>query len=160
MFLYGREVNVTDNVHVTDLLDGDISHKIKPTLVSDSIVTSEGIHQMLFRITNSLGDTVELQLPIEIYPTGKYNAALSLTDYLVYVPVGSRVDLYDYLDHFDWGDESVSLNHSIPDDVRVQITGRVNTSVAGVYPVNYVVTYENGLSVYKAISKVIVVVEG
>jgi hypothetical protein len=70
------------------------------------------------------------------------------------------VDLYDYLDHFDWGDESVSLNHSIPEDVRVQITGRVNTSVAGVYPVNYVVTYENGLSVYKAISKVIVVVEG
>lgn len=160
LFLYGRDVDIESNVHVLDMVDGDISHKIKPTLVSQVPVSSEGIHQMLFRITNSLGDTVELQMPVEIYPTGKYNANLSLTDYLVYIPKGSAFDPYDYLEEFSSEFDTISLRGNIPTEIHTVISGQVNTNVSGVYPITYTVTYEKELTSFTALSKLIVIVEG
>ena len=160
LFLYGRDVNIEDNVNAFDLIDGDISHKIKPTLVSQVPLSTEGIHQMLFRITNTLGDTVELQLPVEIYPTGKYNATMTLTEYLIYLPRGGAFDAYDYLDAFRYSDNNVTLRNNIPEGVDIAIEGQVNSSVPGVYPITYTITYESGFTTFSAISKLIVVVEG
>ena len=108
MYLVGREVSVERSIHAYDLIDGDISRKVKPTLVSELALTVEGTHQMMFRVTNSLGDTVELQLPVEIYPTSKYTAQLNLTEYLVYIPKGSSFDANDYLKDFTYQDMIVS----------------------------------------------------
>ncbi len=160
LYLYGRNFDIDSAVHVYDVIDGDISRKIKPTLVSQVSVSTEGIHQMLFRITNSLGDTVELQLPVEVYPTSKYNATLTLTEYLIYIPQGSNFDAYDYLDQFRYGDNAISLREFLPMDIKTTIDGRVDTNIAGVYPVTYTVSYEVGMASYTALSKLIVIVEG
>ncbi len=160
MFLYGRDVSVEKYVHVIDVIDGDISHKIKPTLISQVPLSSEGIHQMMFRITNSMGDTVELQLPVEIYPTGKYDASLTLKDYLVYLPKGSSFNAEDFLGTFTHHDMSISLDNGVPMNLKLMISGSVNTDVKGVYPVTYTVSYERGQYTYSAVSKLIVIVEG
>lgn len=160
LFLYGRDVDIVSKVHVTDLIDGDISHKIKPTLMSDVPVSSEGVHLVLFRVTNSLGDTVEIQIPVEIYPTGKYNSTLTLTQYMIYIPQGGSFDPYDYLGHFTCDVGEFSLGGNIPEDIRVQFSGQVSTDIPGIYPISYLVTKENQKTSYTALSKLIVVVEG
>lgn len=160
LYLYGRNFDIDSAVHVYDVFDGDISRKIKPTLVSQVPVSTEGIHQMLFRITNSLGDTVELQLPIEVYPTSKYNATLTLTDYLIYIPQGSSFNAYQYLNQFRYGDETISMRGALPLNVKTTVDGLVDTGTAGVYPVTYTVNFEAGLVSYTALSKLIVIVEG
>lgn len=160
LYAYGRDIDIVNRVGAIDCIDGDISHKIKPTLVSELPVSSEGIHQIFFRVTNSRGDTSVLQMPAEVYPTGKYNALLSLKEYLMYIPVGDSFDAEDYLDLFVYSDVTVSLSESIPEDYRVVTEGKVDTSKPGVYPVSYTVTYSGGGFAYTAYSKLIVIVEG
>jgi hypothetical protein len=160
LFLYGRDVSIEKNVHVYDVIDGNISHKIKPTVVSQVPLSSEGIHEMLFRVTNSMGDTVELQLPVEIYPTGKYDANLTLKEYLIYLPKGSSFNAEDYLGTFYYQDMDIALWNGVPLNLKLTISGHVNADVQGVYPVAYTVSFEQGQNTISAISKLIVIVEG
>lgn len=160
LYAYGQDIDIVNRVGAIDCIDGDISHKIKPTLVSELPVSSEGIHQIFFRVTNSHGDTSVLQMPAEVYPTGKYNALLSLKEYLIYLPVGSTFDAVAYLDKFAYSDVTVSLADSLPDDYRLALDGKVDTSKAGVYPVSYTVTFSGNGYLCTAYSKLIVIVEG
>lgn len=160
LYPYGRDVDIVSRVGATDCIDGDISHRIKPTLVSEIPVSSEGIHQILFRVTNTLGDTVELQMPAEVYPTGKYSATLSLTKYLTYISVGDSFTAEDYLYNVQYSDKTVRLNKNLPNEYRLVLDGKVDTSTPGVYPISYTLNFSvSGLS-YSAYSKLIVIVEG
>lgn len=160
LYLPGREVEVVNRIMATDMIDGDISHRIKVTAVSEIPVTSEGVHDMLFRVTNSMGDTAELIIPAEVYPTGRYNADLLLSDYLVYIRAGETFDAKQYLHFFKHGDTSVFLGAALPEAYQLVTRGNVDTSIAGVYPVSYTLTYTKNNTVYTAYSKLIVIVEG
>ncbi len=160
LYPYGRDVDIVNRVNATDMIDGDISHRIKATVISEVAVSSEGVHDMLFRVTNSMGDTVELIMPAEIYPTGKYNAELLLTEYLIYVPVGENFDARDYLHYFKYDDTSVFLGSALPPAYRLTTRGNVDTSIPGVYPVSYTLSYSEDRITYTACSKLIVIVEG
>lgn len=160
LYPYGRDVDIVNRVTVTDVIDGNISHRIKATVVSEIPVSSEGVHNMLFRVTNSLGDTTEVILPAEIYPTGKYTADLLLTDYLIYIPVGEKFDARQYLHYFNYAETSVFLGSALPPSYRLVTNGNVNTDVPGVYPVSYTLTYSVENINYTAYSKLIVIVEG
>lgn len=160
LYPYGRDVDIVNRVSATDVIDGNISHRIKATVISEIPVSSEGVHNILFRVTNSLGDTTEVILPAEIYPTGKYTADLLLTDYLVYIPVGEKFDAQQYLHYYNYADTSVFLGSALPPSYRLVTGGNVNTDVPGVYPVSYTLTYSADNHSYTAYSKLIVIVEG
>lgn len=160
LYSYGRDVDIVSRVGALDCIDGDISHKIKPTLVSEIPVSSEGIHQVLFRVTNSLGDTVELQMPAEVYPTGKYNATLTLSEYLIYIPVGGSFTADDYLKAVQYSDSVVALNGFLPSEYRLIVDGKVDSQTPGVYPISYTLNFSNSGYSYIAYSKLIVIVEG
>ena len=86
VFEYGSGFDVMSYVGAQDAVDGDISHLVKSTLVSGgSSVTTEGEHEVQFRVTNSLGDSAQLVLPIEVYPAKSYNAELTLKNYIIYL---------------------------------------------------------------------------
>lgn len=160
LYPYGREMNFIDRVQAIDLIDGNISHRIKFTIISEGTITNEGVHEVLFRVTNSYGDTSELIIPAEIYPLGEYNAELLLSDYLVYVPVGESFDPNAYLQYFKYDDTSVILGDTLPPAYRLTTRGNVNTSVPGVYPVSYTLAYTVDNYTFTAYSKLIVIVEG
>ena len=97
---------------------------------------------------------------------GTYQASVSLTDYLIYLPVGATFNPKDYLNSFSMGNETTSLENGIPKDLSLQTVGTVNTKIPGVYSVGYTVTYavtntgNPGESrTYSGYSKLIVVVE-
>ena len=68
-----------------------------------------GSHMVQFQVTNSLGDTVSETFPVEVISSGIYNAALELTDYLVYLPKDAQFYPAQYLKSFTWLGEQDSL---------------------------------------------------
>lgn len=158
--------DVMSIITASDLLDGDISRRIRATTVSEEPVSGVGVHQVEFRVSNSLGDTVRLVLPLEVYPAGSYSATLTLTDYLIYLPAGAKFSPEAYLDTFFWRNEELSLQEGLPEYLLLEIDGTVDTRTPGVYSLGYTVrfategeTYQGGQS-YAGHSRLTVVVEG
>lgn len=146
----------------TDMVEGDISHRIRITSLDQSSISALGDHEVELRVSNSLGDTVKLVVPVEVYQAGSYDANVELTDYLVYVPVGSTFRAKDYLSAYIRSGDRVSLEDGIPAEYSLYISGQVNTDTPGVYPVGYRITElsSDADKSYVGYTKLIVVVEG
>lgn len=158
VYASGSSFDLLAAIRAEDMVDGDISYRIKATSLDETAVTAAGLHSVQFRVTNSMGDTVELTLPVEVY-TERYNAQLTLTDYLVYIQPGQRFDYMDYLDEFTVRDEVTKLHGTIPSDVILQVTGWVDTETPGVYALLMTMTQEQGTMSYVGCTQLVVVVE-
>lgn len=159
--------DIMSPVGAWDVVDGDIQHRIRATSLTESRVVGVGIHNVHFQVTNSLGDTSEIVLPVEIVETGSYDADLTLKETLIYIPQGAKFQPNSYLNSFTYRTEEVSLRYGLPEGFSLKTTGEVNTQTPGVYPVGYTVTYTirhdtNSELDQKIVgySKLIVVVEG
>lgn len=160
LYLDGNTFDVLDRVQAEDVLDGDISRRVRATAMSNESIGNPGIHEVVFRVTNSLGDTSEVVLPVEVFASDTYRANLTLTDYLVYLRAGSGFNPRDYLYEFTILDERYYLRGTFPGELELKISGTVDTNTPGVYPVSYVVSGELRNLEYAAYSKLIVIVEG
>lgn len=167
IFNYNANFDIMSNIGATDVLDGDIQHRIRATMLTEEAVYEEGDHFVHFKVTNSLGDTAELVVPVEVYSSTQHNAALTLNQYLVYIPVGGVFDPEAYLDTFTVLNRDVSLENGVPKGYSLKTTGTVQTQTSGIYPVEYVMTYVDRHEfnseydkTYTGYTKLIVVVEG
>lgn len=155
VFPAGGAANILSCVTVTDALDGDLSSRVKGSLTGETTsLAQEGIHQVTFRVTNNMGQTVRLTVPVTVYAAGTYNAAVTLTDYLVYLEKGASFSARNYLGYITCGGSSYSLKSGNA-DFDISIDGDVDTSVPGTYCVNYTVS----VGQYKGLTSLIVVVE-
>lgn len=157
------EFNISPMFQAEDKLDGDISHRVRVTPLDDAPISEPGTHDVEVRVNNSLGDTVRLVIPVEVYASGTYEATLGLTDYLVYLPVGGKLDANSYLDTYTLG-SSISLRDGLPNGYTLKMKNNVQPDVPGVYTVEYRVTQTIGTGIYArehtGYAKLIVVVEG
>ena len=163
-FAYGSNFDLLATIDATDPLDGNIQHRIRATSLDNTAVNSVGNHEVEFRVTNSLGDTVRMTLPVTVYAADAYGLELDLKNYLVYLKPGSSFDADHYLYAVSRGLNSVSLTDGIPSNYSIRTSGEVNTSRPGVYPVDYTVTYiqptVDGTQYISGIARLIVIVEG
>ena len=160
-FASGREYDLFAMISAQDELDGNISYRIRATAMDDTVLTDVGIHNVEFRVTNSLGDTAKLILPVEVYAPNAYDAVVTLSDYLIYLDQGAAFNSHQYLDKFIHGAETFSLSSGMPAGFSVQLTGTVDTNTPGVYPVSYRVTRTlDNARHYTGYARLIVVVEG
>lgn len=162
-----QDFDVLDAVYARDALDGDIRHRVRATTMGEASIYSQGTHDVHLQVSNSLGETAEIIVPVEVVETGTYDASLTLTDYLIYLPQGSAFDAEEYLGDFIYRGEDTSLRNGLPGAFSLKVEGNVRTGTPGVYPVSYKVTYivnQGGYSEYTqrvaGYSKLIVVVEG
>lgn len=167
LFSYGTTFDILSTVGARDAIDGDIQHRIRATPLDENSISTMGTHEVRFQVTNSLGDTVTQVLPVEVYDPEMYDARLSLTNYLVYLPTGATFTPNAYLETFQLGGEEVSLESGLPKGYTLKLKGGVQTNTPGTYVVEYRVTYtqknENNPSLdrsWTGYSKLIVVVEG
>lgn len=158
VYTFGTQFDVLNQIQVTDPLDGDIRHKVKTMLLDSEALTAEGIHQVRFRVTNSLGDLEELVLPVEVQYSGRHNAQLQLKEYLVYLKAGEKFDPNSYLQAVIRQGNTTKLSRKLPQDTELTVDGTVDTDTPGVYAISYTLTgtQDGGWSAY---SKLIVVVE-
>jgi hypothetical protein len=163
-FPYNYGLDLFEALQAQDVLDGDISHRIRVTSLGEQAITSVGIHQVELRVSNSMGDTVRLEIPVEIYAGDAYSATLTLTDYLVYLPAGEELDVESYLKAYTRGNATVSLRGGLPEGCTMDVKNQVQTDVPGVYTVEYRVSQTVGTGANAktntGYAKLIVVVEG
>ena len=159
-FASGTNFDLFKLIGAQDVLDGDISHRVRINSLDESTITATGIHNVELRVTNSLGETTRLVIPVEVYAAGTYTAKLTLTEYMVYLPVGEVLDENAYLDTFLAGNSSLSLADGLPENCTLDVINQVETDVPGVYTVEYRVSQRTGNATVTGYAKLIVVVEG
>ena len=158
----------------TDKIDGDLSANVKGTLLSEATsLNYPGTHTVEFRVTNSMGDTQYITLPVDVYEGNEYNGKVELTDYLVYLPVGAEFDAQDYLENLvvgatkypldGSGSNRIYINNYVSPAVNpganitnIEIKSDVDTDTPGVYSVAYIVDYAGR---YTGFTRLNVVVE-
>ena len=167
IYRQGQSFDVLANIGAEDLLDGDIQHRVRATILGDGNLSQTGTHVVRFQVTNSLGDTHTQNLPVEIIEEDLYDADMELTSYLVYMPRGSTYNPESYLESFTRQGRRMDLTGGLPARYVLQTKGQVQTQNPGIYSVDFTVTYTevNGKNPaasreYVAHSKQIVIVEG
>lgn len=167
IYRQGSSFDVLSNVGAEDVIDGDIQHRVRATILGDKALSQAGTHVLQFQVTNSLGDTHTQNLPVEVITEDLYDADLELTDYLVYLPRGSVYNPAAYLKSFIRQNRLLDLTSGLPAHYKLETKGQVQTQNPGTYTVEYTVTYtevneDNPARNrdYVAHSKQIVIVEG
>ena len=91
--------DILGSVHAIDCLDGDISDRVNFTQDSSINLANTSDYPVQLQVSNSAGDTATLPVTVTIYDPAKENAApqIELTDYLIYVKKGKRLDPLSYL---------------------------------------------------------------
>lgn len=154
IFRDGVTPNVFSVVHAQDVIDGDLTRQVKGTLVAgEQRMPEQGEYTVEFRVTNSLGDTAYLTVPVELVESWSGTPRVKLKEYLVYLKKGASFHPRDYLSEMNVGSMSISLDGT--SGVDVSIKSDVNTQKAGTYRVDYMVTYDK----QTARTRLLVVVE-
>lgn len=128
--LYTADATLTvlDRLTATDCVDGDITSDIR---VSTLTATDQPeVYTMDAQVTNSLGDTVRVTLPVVLTSGSASRPVVELTDYLIYRSVGDGFRAADYL-------AGVTTSTGAGNTAQVEITGTVDTGRAGTYMVFY-----------------------
>ena len=166
VYRQGAAFDVLSDIGATDVIDGDIQHRVRATMLTEQTITEPGVHEVEFRVSNSLGDTVTAVLPVEVRNPER-EAQLTLSQYLLYLTVNGSFNAKDYLKMYTYGEDDVDLSKGLPRGYSLKTEGKVQTQKPGVYPVEYRVTYtivneqDRELDVeITGYSKLIVIVEG
>ena len=152
--------DVLEYVGARDLIEGDIRRRVRATLISDTkSISNVGSHVVRFQVTNSLGDTVQADLPVEVYDPEWYTARVELEEYLVYLKVGERFDPDAYLKTFLVRGDEMNISNGIPDGVYYNVDNQVSTRRPGTYSVTYNLTTTVNQMTFSGQAVLIVIVE-
>lgn len=146
IYLENEDIQLLDRLQAVDVIDGDITDSIR---VSSLASTSDPeISTVAVQVTNSMGDTARLTLPIVKYSGAVVRPVINLSQYLVYLEQGASFNANSYL-------SSVSTPSGAGNRNDVQISGTVDMETPGTYYVYYRYPY----SMTSAVSVLTVVVE-
>lgn len=139
MFSSGDTVSMFPKISLMDSLDGDISSKVK-IVVNDVDSSKVGTYYVTFEASNSYADVVNRKLPVNIVNDPIDGPRIELSDYLIYVNIGDKINPKKYL-------KSVSDKYdSSTNTDKVSIISTVDTRSAGVHQVKYEYTDSKGLT--------------
>lgn len=152
--------DVLEYVGAQDLIEGDIRRRVRATLVSDTkTISNVGSHVVRFQVTNSLGDTVQADMPVEVYDPEWYTARVELKEYLVYLKVGERFDPDSYLQNFLVRGDKIDISRGIPDGIYYNVDNLVSARRPGTYSVTYNLTTTVNQMTFSGQAVLIVIVE-
>ena len=174
-FPENKKVSLLSYFQVEDCIDGDIS--VFVTMEGSKEILKEepqkGYYDVTLKVTNSVGDTAELPIQVEIYEDSYEEQTMrpkvALNQYIVYLKQGQEFDPNSYLDYvqdggmmqIDFGaeEENEGVPTSSPkiDISRIRIESAVDISTKGVYSVVY--SYTSEKTGYDCNTRLIVVVE-
>ena len=132
VYTIGQNIALLDRLHAEDVLDGDITQAIRVTYTDSN--TDTGIHSLNVQVTNSMGDTAWLTLPVILLEDHDNRVDVTLDTYLLYLQQGDSFRAADHLVRASFHGDSVSLGN-------VTISGDVDTDTPGIYNVHYTGTY-------------------
>ena len=120
-----------DRLAAHDVVDGDITNRIRVSTLAAT--DNSQIYNITVQITNSVGDTARLKLPVLRLDYDPIRPVITLSEQLIYLDAGSDFDPMTYLSDVTVSQGQVSLS-------SVSIDNPVNTAVADTYYVTYTYT--------------------
>lgn len=138
VYTQGQNINFLTNVTAYDVLDGDITDRVK---VKKSNVSNyqPGTYPLVLEVMNSHGDSATVELSVVVQEGDAYSPkapVITLTDYLVYVKKGEQLSPKDLIDSvYTYDEEMLPFSD-------VKVIGNVNTSEPGTYSLVYSVKDE------------------
>lgn len=148
------DVNIVAYLSAHDVLDGNISNKIRISGDYKISIYNAGEYPMEFIVTNSMGDTSSLPVKVKLYNTLDENSLphIELKHYLVNVPKGTNLDLDDMIENITYRGYVYYKNEDgnfysgeyttggeaimIPADFLSR-SGKVDYNTPGVYEITY-----------------------
>ncbi|MBR2991516.1 MAG: hypothetical protein IKF51_08700, partial [Solobacterium sp.] len=96
-FMFKKSTSYSfDFIRAADVLDGDVTSKVKVMYSSLYSATTES--PITLEVTNSLGDIEKLELNVRILTTQEYNDYRpALWQYIVYTKVGEEIEPWNYV---------------------------------------------------------------
>lgn len=133
IFKRANDIDVLENVGAVDPFDGDISGRVKYSIATNAISLNEaGEYEIKLMVTNRIGDTETLTLPVEITAQSVNSENIELSDYIVYLNVGDDFNARDYVKGYTTSSGSFYEGSS-----GLSIKSDVDTDEAGIYSVTY-----------------------
>ncbi len=137
-FETGSEMSVKDIIGAEDVIDGDISKKVK--ILSKEISTNiSGDNTITAQVTNSLGDTVTLKSVVVIKQENNLSPEITLTKNIEYLKTGDEFQPEKYVKEA----KDNQGNKIAAGEVEVS-SSSVKTQKPGCYLVEYQVTDKDG----------------
>lgn len=133
----GSYTEAMNRLGASDQLDGDLKEWITQT-DTDVSYQRVGSYTMTVEVSNSMGDTSTLPLPVHVVSRDSRAAAITLTTGIVYISVGDSINPEEYI-------EEVTDSQGDSMDVsQVSAQSSVDTATAGCYEIHYEVTDDSG----------------
>ena len=146
VYSLNQEIVPTEKLKATDVLDGDITESVRISTLNLS--EAAGVYTITAQVTNRMGDTARVELPVVLWETADDRAVITLKSGLVYIRKGDAFKAESYLV------KVTDPNKKSPSLSDVKITGEVDSSCEGTYRVTY--SYGTGSRAGMAILTVIV----
>ena len=142
VFSVNEQANPFRCIGATDVIDGNISDRIKITAENGFQSGTAGVYPITVQVTNSKGDVASLQLSVTIENTSLYDVYKAVKN----LKVGDTVDLRDNLravesvtenaeDDVETEEETAAAMEALRERVRIETDFDRNTP--GVYQVDY-----------------------
>ena len=132
VFTVGQPISLTSRLHATDSIDGDVSDSIRISALN-IVSSTAGVYYITAQVTNSMGDTAQIKLPVILNDEAAARPVIQLTEGLVYLKTGDSFRPADYL-------KSVSVGDRTESTAGVTWESNVDTAQAGSYFVTYTVS--------------------
>ncbi len=127
VFGLGQKVNIQSCIGAWDCIDGDISDRVIIT-ATDYNTNEVGAFNVSLMVTNSMGDTVYMEVPVYIKDLSLSAPKIDLSQHIVYSKVGQEIDLVSYV-------RSAVDKYEQP--VNVLIDTNLDISKPGTYEAHY-----------------------
>lgn len=111
-FLTTREnlddLNIAESLRANDVVDGDISNKIKISSEYSINGYTTGDSHMEFIVTNSMGDTSKLPVTVNIFSALEESGLpeIILSNYLINTPVGAGADIGALIEQIEYHNDT------------------------------------------------------
>ncbi len=111
-FLTTREnrddLNIAESLRANDVVDGNISNKIKISSEYSINGYTTGDSHMEFIVTNSMGDTSKLPVTVNIYSALEESGLpeIILSNYLINTPVGAGADIEALIEQIEYHNDT------------------------------------------------------
>lgn len=133
IYKYRETMELLDRIRIIDGIDGDITDSVRVSTLNPE--NDENTYSVTFQVSNSMGDSTQLTLPVIWYYDNADRPQIVLTDYLIYLSQGSSFRASDYISYIDTPDGIISKS-------AADIEGTVDTATPGTYTVCYRYAYE------------------
>ena len=148
VFLENANEDIFSYVGATDVIDGDITSLLH--MNTNTNMLEPGNYSLNIEATNTLGDFLELEIPVHIIDTASSRINIKLTENVVYIKSNEVINPAEYI-------ESVTTGDGIPHEKSiVNVESNVITTKPGVYEIIY--TAEINAST-KGFTSLLVIVE-